>query len=156
MITYLPGNIIQVRSTSYPAGLSRWQSVYTEDTRSGKVYLDCEKSCQVPCYLGDIEPISVTRDLMKKSLGFKERTCPITGRQEWTKAIKFCNKEFHLVVEDWGDSSNYPGRPWYVHFDNCDMQSVGSGCFGYLHEFQNLVFGVTGIMLTIKDFKQEL
>ncbi len=89
-----------------------------------------------------IHPIPVTPELLER-IGFEY--VESKGTELW-KEWYYLAGNYKLLVRD---ISNSPSKEWYVHIDNADFDSIGSGDFQYLHELQNLVRVITGKDLPI-------
>lgn len=77
-------------------------------------------------WMNILVPIPLTEEFFEKN-GFKKET-DIVG-DEWV------SKDRRLIVRK--DCSNMVGRDWHIHIYNEDMQSIGSGCIQFVHQFQN-------------------
>lgn len=91
-------------------------------------------------YATDIEPIPVTKEILKK-IGFKEDKALVSFYRYWDKDDKY-----KLDVDEGYTNSE---RKWYVHIDNDVCNTIGSGEFDYVHELQNLTRIITGFSLPI-------
>lgn len=88
------------------------------------------------------EGIEVTEDILER-IGFV--------KQDEFKVCEFWrywDKEYRYKLEvDTGYCNS--NQKWYLHIDNCDCNSIGSGEFTYLHELMNLTRVITGFELKI-------
>ena len=108
-----------------PQGITQVHNVLTD-----KIITKNDKK-GVYCYhTTDIEPIPVTKEILKK-IGFKEDTAIVKFYRYWDKEYKY-----KLDVDEGYTNS---GKKWSVHIDNGDCATIGSGEFTYVHELQNLV-----------------
>ena len=100
----------------------------------GKIHRDsvADKWCEI-CFDDEIEPIHVTKEILKK-IGFDEYDDSLIGGKSYLYWDKDCKYKLD-VYEGYTNS----GRKWFVHIDNGDCNTIGSGEFDYLHELQNLV-----------------
>ena len=95
-------------------------------------------------YTTDIEPIPVTKEILKK-IGFEEHKDNVLKEFSY---YRYWDKE-HKYKLDVCDIYTNSDRRWHVHIDNEDCCSLGSGEFDYVHELQNLTRIITGFSLPI-------
>jgi hypothetical protein len=87
----------------------------------------------------DLEGIEVTPEILVK-FGFEPEMDTVLAEFEWRLET---DEDNHLRIRDF--FTNFDEiRPWSVHIDNGDMDSVGNGEFKYLHQLQNLVSAIIG------------
>ena len=95
--------------------------------------------------LEDMQPIEVTEDFLLKNCFEKENVHISNGIDEviFNLYVNSC----HIIIDH---HSNSVGRNWYCHIDNCDLDSIGSFDFQYVHEFQNGIRLITKQDMDIK------
>lgn len=90
-------------------------------------------NCRILCYEDTIEPIPITKEILK-NIGFEEyEDLPLEG-----KFFRYWDKDYKYKL-DIDEGYTNSGRKWSVHIDNGDCATIGSGEFDYVHELQNLV-----------------
>lgn len=110
----------------------------------GKIHRDsvADKWGEI-CFDDEIEPIHVTKEILKK-IGFEEYEDSLIEGKSYLYRDKECH--YKLDVDEGYTNS---GRKWSVHIDNDVCNTIGCGEFDYLHELQNLVRVITGQDLPI-------
>jgi hypothetical protein len=125
-----------------PQGITQVHNVLTDKiiTKNDKRGVNCYHTT-------DIEPIPVTKEILKK-IGFKEEKGLTSLYQYWDESDKY-----KLNIDDYYTNSD---RRWYVQIDNNMCRAIGCGEFDYVHELQNLVRVITRYDLPItKDMLYE-
>ena len=112
----------------------------------GKIHRDSVGDKWGAIYFDDeIEGIEVTEELLLK-IGFEKQER--MGVFELEHFFRYWDKDYHYKL-DVTRGLNNSGRKWYVHIDNGDCCTIGSGDFTYLHELMNLTRVITGFDLRI-------
>ena len=101
----------------------------------GKIHRDSvADKCGEICFDDEIEPINVTKEILKK-IGFEEYEDLLLDG-----VLSYCYRDKeHRYKLDVDEGYTNSGRKWSIHIDNDVCSTIGSGEFDYVHELQNLV-----------------
>lgn len=96
--------------------------------------------------LEDMQPIEVTEEFLLKN-GFEKGI----SMNLCDKLCTSYNIQFNgTFIDVTYGISNSKYRNWHCHIDNCDLDSIGSFDFQYVHEFQNGIRLITKQDMEIK------
>lgn len=123
-----------------PQGITQVHNVLTD-----KIITKNDKKGVYFYHTTDIEPIPVTKEILKK-IGFKKDTTAGEPWEFWRYWDKDGKYKLDVYPEELYCNSN---RKFGLHVDNASFDSIGSGEFTCVHELQNLTRCITGFSLPI-------
>lgn len=124
------GNFVRTREF----GVCRILNVYG----IGEVDLMSENGKEIdgPISIDLIDGIPFSHEL-GVCFGFEPQYDTVCNDWDW---YVWVGLKYHLRLSNFYTNSS---RPWSLHIDNSDMDTVGCGEFQYLHQLQNLVHSIT-------------